>query len=125
MTPDLNTIVNLGIGGFAIWVLYLQSKKSADSQDRLMSRFKEKDQELIAEIDKRDNRNDQIQRDFKDHVVKVHDSMTKQLSENTKALSHNALALQENTKVMQRVSDHLNTPHNLVIQNNPAVPQKQ
>lgn len=118
MTPDINTIVNLGIGGFAIWILYLQSKKTADSQDKIMSRMKEKDQELISEIDKRDRRNEDQQKSFNNHITKVHESTTAQLSENTKALTGAAIALEQNLKVMESVNNHLQAPHPVFIQNN-------
>lgn len=105
-----NLIQTLGVAGVALWILW----KMYDSSQK---RFKEKDTELINEIDKRDKRNDAQQKTFADYTIKLHDSTMKQIAENTKALTHNASALSENTKVMQRVSDHLNSPH-LIIQNN-------
>lgn len=105
---------NIGVSGVALWILW----KMYDSSQK---RFKEKDQELIIEIDKRDKRNDAQQQTFANYTTKIHDSTTKQLAENTKALSNNAIALQDNTKVMRQVSEHLNQPHNqqpVIIQNN-------
>lgn len=119
MTPDVSTIVNLGIGGFAIWILYLQSKKSAESGDKMLARFKEKDQELITEIDKRDKRNEDAQKVFHDFAIKTHESMAKQINENTKALTTFSASVQENTRTLAKVNEHLNGPHtNILIQQN-------
>lgn len=119
MTPDISTIVNLGIGGFAIWILYLQSKKSAESGDKMLARFKEKDAELITEIDKRDKRNEDAQKVFHEFATKTHDSMVKQLSDNTKALTTFSVSVQENIKVLNKVNEQLNNTHSpVIIQNN-------
>jgi hypothetical protein len=121
MTPvEIAPFIQLGIGGFAIFIMYKIHQSNAEANKVNALRMKEKDQELIAEIDKRDTRNENQQRAFNEHVTKVHESMTKQLSENTKALTYNASALHENTKVMQRVQEHLGTPHGNVVINNPA-----
>lgn len=126
MTPDIATIVNLGIGGLAIYILYLQSKSANETQKVMIARLKEKDAELITEIDKRDTRNDQKDKDFKGFVDGVIKETNNRISENTKALAQNATALNDNIKVMKSVKEHLSQPHSpIVIQNNTGEAAKQ
>lgn len=104
-------IPNLGIAAFAIFIMWKMYTSS-------FTRLKEKDQELIVEIDKRDKRNEDQQRTFIDFTSKIHESNTLQLSKNTEALALNTSAFHENTKVVKYFSEHL-TDHNrpVIIQN--------
>lgn len=85
----------------------------------MLARFKEKDAELITEIDKRDKRNEDAQKVFHEFATKTHDSMVKQLSDNTKALTTFSVSVQENIKVLNKVNEQLNNTHSpVIIQNN-------
>lgn len=109
MSPiDVQSLVQTtGVAGFAIWVMFLMFKS-------YQQRSKEKDSELLAEIEKRDARNESQQKTFTDYTMRLHESTTGKLSENT-------VALLENTRVMTLVSQHLtNLPTGtpILIQNN-------
>lgn len=81
MEPSITQLLpNLGIAGFAIWIMW----KMYDTSQR---RFKEKDQEFIGEINKRDA-------SFRELEKEVRTSIMSQLAENTNAMS--------------RVIDHIN-----------------
>ncbi len=121
MTPDIATVVNLGLGGFAIFIMWKMYDSSTKERAAISLRFKEKDQELVSEIDKRDHRNDAQQKAFMEYNHKLSDNMLKHINEGSKALLHNTSALQENTKIMLKMNEHLNLPpHNapVIIQNN-------
>ncbi len=115
MTPDVSTIVNLGIGGFAIWIMYLILKSfqaSTEKKDSQHSQvLKEKDEQLIVEIDKRDKRLEDHEKSFREYASKVHDAATQQINENTKALKDSA-------RIMQEVTMHLAQNRPVIIQNN-------
>lgn len=81
MTLDpLPIVTNLGIAGFALWVMYKMYLNSS-------ARFKEKDIELIQEIDKRDRRNERAEEAFRVYAREVQNKTTEQMIENTKVLS--------------------------------------
>lgn len=107
MTPDISSIINLGVGGVSVLFFYLLMKASQQNikeiTDTHANTIKEKDGQLIMEIDKRDKRLEERDKTFNAFSLKVQEGTTKQLSENT-------LALKENTRIMQKVTEHLNLP---------------
>ena len=72
---DITSITNLGISGFAIWIMWLMYKSSS-------TRFKEKDQEFIDEIGKRDKKLEEKDEAFHLYVNKVQDTILVHLREN-------------------------------------------
>lgn len=100
----MTVITNLGIAGFAIWIMYKMFQS-------YQSRAKEKDQELIVEIDKRDRRNDELQRAFHEFATKTQESMNKHISENTIALTSFTESVRESTKVTHALSKHIAEHH--------------
>lgn len=110
----VQTLQNLGVAGFAIFILY---KMFLSYQ----ARSKEKDTELIQEIDKRDKRNDESQKVFHEYAKSTQESMTKHINDNTRALNTFTTSVQENTKIMQKVNDHLMSPHSAPVINQVTV----
>ena len=74
-------------------------------------RSKEKDHELIGEIDKRDRRNETQQKAFHEFATQTQTSMTKHITDNTNALTSFTTAVHENTKVTHALSQHLAEHH--------------
>lgn len=78
---DLGIITNLGVSGLAIWIMYQMHLNAS-------KRFKEKDVELIQEIDKRD-------KIFHDYVNKAHSQYAVQVTENNNVMKEVAKVMKE------------------------------
>lgn len=105
MTPEISQVLpNLGVAGFALFILW----KMYDASQK---RLKEKDQEVLAEIDKRDKRNEESQKVFNKYAEETQRSMMKHINDNTNALSSFTAAVHENTKVTHALSQHLAEHH--------------
>lgn len=97
-------IPQLGTTGFAIWIIW----KMYDTSQKIL---REKDLELIAEIGKRDKRNDDSQNIFHEYADKTQATMTKHITDNTKALADFTISVKENTAVTKILSQHLAEHH--------------
>lgn len=70
---------NLGVAGFAMYIMWRMYVASSD-------RLKEKDEELIREIDKRESRNEKQDEAFRSYVREVQEKTMQQLNRNTDVL---------------------------------------
>ncbi len=79
--------------------------------DLMQKRIKEKDVELLAEIDKRDKRLDASQKVFHDFAERTRESTMKHIADNTTALINFTTSVKENTRVTQQLGQHLSEHH--------------